>query len=113
MFLWILLAFYAVPFVALAFMPRWQFLLPAALLAALGWARMLADARDADGPGSMLAMPIAVAVGVGLIAGFLGRFAILIARAVDSPWVERPLTPPLILASSFFCVPGFAFLLMI
>jgi hypothetical protein len=93
---------YAGAFGLLAFLPRWRWLLPAALLAAVacilvGRKLSMQDARF--GPG--LDVLLLITIGFGFIAGFVARALLLITRAYRPLWAR----PKLILPITFAVTP--------
>jgi hypothetical protein len=76
----LLVLFYAVPYLLLAFLPGPR-VLAIALVAGLGlcsWA--LFDLRQEDGIAGVASMPFAVAAGFGFVAGAIGRGLVLLGR---------------------------------
>src|SRR5688572_12087980 len=87
---------YTIGFALLAFLPRWRWLLSAMASALVLCTWAFYDMSHADGPGVMVALPVAGMVALGFIAGFVARAAILTARSCG-----HPIPTALVLSASF------------
>lgn len=98
---------YAVAFALLAFLPRWQWLVPVALAATsictwVGQKVLMPGAPF----GANLNGVLLITVGFGFTAGFIARASLLIAQAYRPLWASPKLILPITFVATPFVIIG-------
>lgn len=98
---------YMLGFAALAFLPRWSWLLSGAFLAiAFGISLIRALAID-DGELAEIGVAILIVLAVGSAAGFLARALVLVGTARNWRFRHPIVVLPMVFAAGITCVLGY------
>src|SRR5262249_49338792 len=85
-----LFACFAVTFAALAFLPRWRWLLPTTVIALGLCIWIIFDLLQGGGRGAVFAVPMVAAAALGVVSGFMAGAAILWTRGERRAVPQNP-----------------------
>ena len=97
-----MLPWYTLAFALLAFLPRWQFLIPGGVLAILFSIYQFRALAHEGSPGALTGLIIMAFLSVGFASGFLAR-AIALAGAARSRYLSPKFVIPVLYLTGIIC----------